>query len=98
MRDEGLRGDHPRDARGNGRGRSPLEDKPSHQARWRSLKVNVPFYFAATAVFADSGAARALTLGRAPKTTIVLPRAVSRPCSSSTFSTRPAISREQPTS
>src|SRR5437870_3142425 len=38
------------------------------------------------------------TSGRALNTTIVLPVARSRPCSSSTFNTRPAISREQPTS
>jgi hypothetical protein len=35
---------------------------------------------------------------RALKTTIVLPLALTRPCSSSTSNTRPAISREQPTS
>ena len=41
---------------------------------------------------------RVLILGRALNTTIVLPVARSRPWSSRTFSTRPAISREQPTS
>ncbi len=48
--------------------------------------------------FTGTISGRVLTLGRALKTTMVLPVARSRPCSSNTLRTRPAISREQPTS